>query len=448
MDWIKLLNDTRFGEVKQTQGPVNRTTFQRDFDRVVFSSAFRRLQSKTQIFPLPKDDFIHTRLTHSLEASCVGRSLGSIVGAEVIRREPEYFSKAGITSETFSAIVASACLAHDIGNPPFGHSGEDAISAYFESGKASYFIEGLTDKQIGDLQNFEGNALGFRTLTHTLSPQHEVKGGLCLSCATLGAFTKYPKESLPKSDDESLASERKYGFFQSEKDIFIKIANEMGMIKKCGSKGTAFHRHPLAFLVEAADDICYQIMDLEDGCKLKLVSYEDTYELLVNVIDEDESELKKVCDTLFDNRERIGYLRAKAINSLVNQCASAFMDNHDAILNGSFDKHLVDCIKAKDGVKAVSDTAYKYIYSYRKVLEIEVAGYEILGGLLHSFLSAVFFDSRQDRQTRELIPKQYLGENLSKYDKIMNITQFISGMTDNFALDTFRALKGISLPSY
>ena len=448
MDWIKLLNDTRFGTNKQTQEKVNRTTFQRDFDRVVFSSAFRRLQSKTQIFPLPKDDFIHTRLTHSLEASCVGRSLGSIVGAEVIRRNPEYFAQADITSETFAAIVASACLAHDIGNPPFGHSGEDAISSYFESDKASFFLEGLTEKQIGDLQNFEGNALGFRTLTHTLSAQHEVKGGLCLSCATLGAFTKYPKESLPKSDDESLASERKFGFFQSEKETFVKIANEMGMIKKDDSKGLAFHRHPLAFLVEAADDICYQIMDLEDGCKLKLVSFEKTFRLLIDVIGEDPAELKKVCKTLFDEREQIGYLRAKAINSLVNQCAAAFMENHDAVLDGSFDAHLVDCIKAKDAVKAVSDTAYSQIYSYRKVLEIEVAGYEILGGLLESFLSAVFFDTRHDRQTRELIPKQYLDDSLDKYDKIMNITQFISGMTDNFALDTFRAIKGIALPNY
>jgi len=448
MDWIKLLNDSRFGQVNQSTGTVNRTTFQRDFDRVVFSSSFRRLQSKTQIFPLPKDDFIHTRLTHSLEASCVGRSLGSIVGAAIVSRNPQYFADAGITSETFAAIVASACLAHDIGNPPFGHSGEDAISSYFESDAAKVFIEGLSEKQIGDLQNFEGNALGFRTLTHTLSAQHEVKGGLCLSCATLGAFTKYPKESLPKSADPSLASERKFGFFQSEKDTFIKIASEMGMIKKSADKGVAFHRHPLAFLVEAADDICYQIMDLEDGCKLNLVSFKRTFELLLEIIGGDQNEVLLVCDTLFDDRERVGYLRAKAINSLVNQCADAFMENHDAVLDGSFDKHLVDCIAAKDAVQAVSDTAVNHIYNHRKVLEIEVAGYEILGGLLHAFLSAVFFDSRHDRQTRELIPKQYLNDKLDRYDKIMNIIQFVSGMTDNFALDTFRAIKGISLPSY
>ena len=448
MDWIKLLNDSRFGQTNQTTGTVNRTTFQRDFDRVVFSSSFRRLQSKTQVFPLPKDDFIHTRLTHSLETSCVGRSLGSIVGAEVVKRNPDYFAKADVTSDTFASIVASACLAHDIGNPPFGHSGEDAISSYFESDKAVPFIEGLTDLQVADLQNFEGNALGFRILTHTLSAPHEVKGGLCLSCATLGAFTKYPKESLPILCEEANASEQKFGFFQSEKETFEKISEEMGLKKKSPDKGTAFHRHPLAFLVEAADDICYQIMDLEDGCKLKLVSFDKTFRLLMDVIDGDREKLLSVCDSLFDDREKIGFLRAKAINSLVTQCAGVFMENHDAILDGSFDMHLVDCIRSRDAVQEVSRTAHSEIYCYRKVLEIEAAGFEVLGGLLQAFLSAVFCDTRRDRQIKTLIPKQYINDDIDRYDNIMNIIQFVSGMTDNFALDTFRAIKGITLPSY
>ncbi len=448
MDWIKLLNGSRFGEKRKVTGAACRTTFQRDFDRVVFSSSFRRLQSKTQIFPLPKADFIHTRLTHSLEASCVGRSLGAIVGAQIVQRDPGFFKENDINAETFASIVASACLAHDIGNPPFGHSGEDAISAYFESEKAMPFLEGLTEKQIADLQNMEGNALGFRILTHTLSAQSKQMGGLCLSCATLGAYMKYPKEVLPIRSKCSNASERKYGLFQSEKDTFIKIAGELGLKDKSEDGNVMFNRHPLAFLVEAADDICYQIMDLEDGCKLKLVSYEKTYELLMNILSDDKEHVVEVCESLIDERERIGYLRAKAINSLVNQCAVAFMDNYEQVMSGEFDKHLVECIDAREAVQTVSDIAREQIYYYRKVLEIETAGYEVLAGLLHCFLNAVFCDNKRDRQIRMLIPKQYLDETLGKYDRVMNVIQFVSGMTDTFALDTFRTIKGISLPSY
>ncbi len=271
MNWEQLLSRKLLCDEKPVKQNLNdgRSPFQRDFDRIVFSSAFRRLQDKTQVFPLPESDFVHTRLTHSFEVSCVGRSLGTLIGSKIIQRHKEL--KEQYSHFHLGEIVAAACLAHDIGNPPFGHSGEDAISEYFKNGDGKQFKEKLTELQWNDLTKFEGNAQGFRLLTKLQNPK--IKGGLRLTCATLAAFTKYPKESFTIDNtnaDGKSKLYKKFGFFQPEKELFSEVAGEVGLNKKLNKqKYLWWERHPLAFLVEAADDICYRIMDLEDGYHLR-----------------------------------------------------------------------------------------------------------------------------------------------------------------------------------
>ncbi len=479
MDWIKLFNCERLGASDNTDVlNVDRTSFQRDFDRVVFSSAFRRLQSKTQVFPLPKTDFIHTRLTHSLETSCVGRSLGSLVGRQIVKNNKE-LDESGITHEAFASVVANACLAHDIGNPPFGHSGEDAIAGYFRSDGAKRFLEGLTETQISDFQNFEGNALGFRILTHTLPRQSRLLGGLGLTYATLAAFTKYPRGSVthpfdspPKrglggevdsstynvSDREtkifktgSACCEKKFGFFDSEKEIFKKVALKTGLIRKEGR--VAWFRHPLAFLVEAADDICYRIMDLEDGVKLNLVSFKEAEELLLDLVKE-AGNIDKY-ESVIDEREKLNFLRAKSISALIAWTAENFIQNLGFLMEGKFRVSLLDTVPAKPVLDRIQKLSIKKIYNYRKVIEIESAGFEVLSGLLDLFLNAVLGDKTDRNKCNiKLMPEQFqpFDEQLNtaegRYEAIMNIIQFISGMTDIYALDTYKSLKGISLPVY
>ena len=335
MNWKKLLNDNRLGIKKITSGePLDgRSQFQKDFDRIVFSPAFRRLQDKTQVFPLPESDFVHTRLTHSLEVSVVGRSLGNLVGERILERDTNL--KKEFTKFHFGEIVAAACLAHDIGNPPFGHSGEDAIAEFFKKGNGKDFKELINDeKKWDDLINYEGNAQGFRIITTLQNP--DVKGGLRLTYATLGAFTKYPKESFTPDTLIKLKKKKaykKFGFFQAEKKIFKEVAEATGL--DCKKNGSEFWwcRHPLTFLVEAADDICYRIMDLEDGFRLSLISFAETEELMIPLVNKNDLKGYKGRD----EKEKIGYLRAKGISNLVNELADTFMEEEKNILAGKLE---------------------------------------------------------------------------------------------------------------
>lgn len=453
MNWRTLFSSHRLGVDRTRVLPKSsegRSEFQRDFDRVIFSSSFRRLQSKTQVVPLPGNDFVHTRLTHSLEASCVGRSLGRIVGDRIIKSDPLTFKEIGVTSSDFESVIAAACLAHDIGNPPFGHSGEDAISEYFKSDKAKPFLDGLNKKQIADLQHFEGNAAGFRLLTHTSPTQSQQNIGLGLTFATLGTFMKYPKESLPEIKNSENASENKFGFFQTEKSVFANIATQLKLIPK---PRNMWHRHPLVFLVEAADDICYAIIDLEDGYKLDMVSFETAERLLVNVIGADFSGAGKTYRKILDTREKIGFLRAKAINKLVWEAADIFTEKLPDIMNGKFDRHISDLIPSHSSLTEIVDVSVQKIYRAQPILEIEAAGFEVLAGLLDTFLTAIFDDSsKRSQMIKRLIPDQYLDAKRQrfpdKYQNILNITEMVAGMTDTYAIDTFRKLKGISLPTY
>ena len=459
MRWEKLLSTKILGYDKNIpQNKISydgRSAFQKDFDRVVFSSAFRRLQDKTQVFPLPESDFVHTRLTHSLEVSCVGRSLGNLVGEKIIDRHPGL--KKNFTKFHFGEIVAAACLAHDIGNPPFGHSGEDAISDYFKTGNGKPLEQKINDiKKWNDLIKFEGNAQGFRIISQLQNP--DVQGGLRLTHATLATFTKYPKESFLESDNIISASlkkqpkiYKKFGFFQSEKNIFQNVASEVGLTKKANDKNSFFWcRHPLAFLVEAADDICYRIMDLEDGSHLGLVSFKETEELLMPLIKKAKLKLYNTRD----EKEKIGYLRAKAITLLVDQLAEGFLANEEQILNGNFESELIGVISTRNALETIEKISVEKIYSYKTVIEREAVGYEVLGGLLDIFVSALLDSSNAPLSHRtktiiKLFPQQFeLVKNSEEdfYAKLLQITDFISGMTDTFAVSLYRKLKGISLP--
>ncbi|WP_317133059.1 deoxyguanosinetriphosphate triphosphohydrolase [Adhaeribacter soli] len=451
MQWEKLFSKKRFeAQTKEHETDESvRGEFQRDYDRIVFSSAFRRLQNKTQVMPMPESDFVHTRLTHSLEASCVGRSLGRIVGKSIVEKYPELSGSKKILDSDFGDAVAAACLAHDIGNPPFGHSGEDAISAYFQSSEAAPFMRSLSEGQKADLQRFEGNAAGFRILTHTYPAQCDMAGGLRLTYTTLATFTKYPKESVPHFPGSRFCSEKKYGFFQSEKERFNNIAAELGLLRKSSESGVFFHRHPLAFLVEAADDICYRIVDFEDGCKLGLIPATEGKALLKELLEEPPGKVSRI--HFSDWREEIGFLRARIIGKLIAEAAEVFLLEEEAILGGRFDKALIGELSCKPALDEIKKLSIQKIYKNRPVLEIEAAGFEVLGGLLDAFLKAVFYpQEKRHQKLLDLIPDQFLGLNRelssSDYEKILNITDFISGLTDQAAITLYRKIKGISLP--
>lgn len=449
MDWEKLLTDSRLGEKSLPKQKLQdgRSEFQKDFDRIVFSPAFRRLQDKTQVFPLPESDFVHTRLTHSLEVSCVGRSLGNLVGETVIKRNPSLQTR--FTKFHFGEIVAAACLAHDIGNPPFGHSGEDAIAEYFRTGNGQKFKLKIKDeKKWTDLIKYEGNAQGFRIITKLQNPK--VKGGLNLTYATLAAVTKYPRESLIKNQNNSLRNKayRKYGFFQAEKNIFKEVAAAAGLDSIKGEKAYWWCRHPLAFLVEAADDICYRVMDLEDGFRLGLISFKESEELLRPLVS--RHSLKDYRDK--DEKDRIGYLRAVAINELVFELANVFLDEEKNILAGNFNNELISEIKRAEPLKYIKDISIVKIYKSRSVVEREVAGYEVLGGLLDTFISAyneAYLEriSAKNKSVFALLPGRITDDITDDlYLRLLKIIDFVSGMTDSFAVSLFRKIKGISLP--
>jgi dGTPase len=453
LEWKKLLSDKILGDetnikYKDVDG---RSQFHRDFDRIVFCSAFRRLQDKTQVFPLPENDFVHTRLTHSLEVSCVGRSLGNLIGTKILDRHKEL--KKEYTNFHFGEIIAAACLAHDIGNPPFGHSGEDAIAEYFKRGNGKQFEKALNNKCWNDLVKFEGNAQGFRIITKLQNPN--IRGGLRLTHATLGAFTKYPKESdsPQKTIDKHGKSKlyKKFGFFQSEKEQFREVANETGLIKKEIKELDWWSRHPLTYLVEASDDICYRIMDLEDGFRLGLLSFKETEELLMSLIY--TAKLKGYNER--NENDKIGYLRAKSISDIVQELANVFADEENNILSDKFENDLISVIPGAKALENIKIISIDKIYSYRSVVEREVEGYEVLGGLLDAFISASNEAAEgkasfKNKNLLKLIPNQFLQNDRKPHDdpytRLLNITDFVSGMTDSYAVSLFRKIRGISLP--
>jgi len=443
MTWLQLLSLNRQGDktkrLRKEQDDT-RLGFEVDYDRIIFSSAFRSLQDKTQVIPLSKTDFVHTRLTHSLEVSVVGRSLGRLVGKQVLEKYPALRDAHGYHMNDFGAIVAAAALAHDIGNPPFGHSGEKAIGEYFSIGKGLQYKEKLSPKEWQDLIDFEGNANGFSVLTGS-RPGNE--GGLRISYATLGAFIKYPKESLPKKPTPEI-SDKKYGFFQADKEFFSEIASELGMIEK-GGDDLRFERHPLAYLVEAADDICYTIIDFEDGINLGLVSEDFALEYLIKLV-KDSIDTEKY-HALTTKEDRISYLRALAIGSLISDAVRVFMENEEDILAGKFPHALTDksCYKAQ--MDDIIKLSVKNIYQSREVVEKEIVGYQIIQTLLDRFITAFNNQaagtmSNYDRLILKMLPEKFIREKDTLYERLLHICHYVSLLTDGNALELYKTING------
>ncbi len=440
MDWKRLLSGKRFGMEEYHDRKHERTDFQRDYDRLIFSSPFRRLQNKTQVFPLPGSIFVHNRLTHSLEVSCVGRSLGNNVAKELIKRYPD----GPVNLPEIGAIVSAACLAHDMGNPPFGHSGERAISAYFSEGNGKD-LENLVREEGGrweDFIHFEGNANAMRLLTHQFVGRR--KGGFALTYSTLAAIVKYPYPSI-------LAGKKgKFGYFQSEENTYLRMAEELGI--GLDSEDSRKHvRHPLVYLVEAADDICYQIMDIEDACKLHILSKEEAIELLQNFLAPDKlAHTEKVMQMVNDVNEQIAYLRSCIIGLLVDECTQAFINNEEAILAGEFSGALIEHVSehVKSAYASCSKMAYKKIYCAKEVLDIELAGYRIFSHLIDSLTEAVMRPNHAySKLLLKRVPEQYNVAAPTTYGKLQCVLDYVSGMTDVYALDLYQKITGMGLPA-
>ena len=448
MNWPQLLSPDRLGASRPSERDPLRSPYIVDADRIVFSSAFRRLQDKTQVFPLADNDYVRTRLTHSLEVASVARSLGTRVGAVLVDRHglaPDFHAS------DFGAIVSAAALAHDLGNPPFGHSGEDAIRHWFKtSSVARKTRTELTADQRADFDEFEGNAQGFRIVTRLQMPDNP---GLRLTCATLGAFTKYPRASRLPAGAKGGISAKKFGFFTAERAAFATVADCTGLIPRGRNR---WCRHPLAFLVEAADDICYRLVDFEDGFRLQFLGYDEVRTAFLAVTGDAKDAAR--ADKIHDRKDQIAFLRAQAIGVSIQQAADAFLQHEPAILTGKFDEELLSLpLPSRDALRDIKTRSKSTIYATPRGVEIEAAGYEVLGGLLDVFYAAADDvarhgprAARRSEKLLALVPAQFLGEGnrpvAQPYERLLRLTDFVSGMTDSYAVTLYKKVRGISLP--
>lgn len=419
----------------------DRSEFQRDYDRLIFSAPFRRLQNKTQVFPLPGSVFVHNRLTHSLEVSCVGRSLGNDVANQLLKKHPDLVDS---HISEIGSIVSAACLAHDLGNPPFGHSGEKAISTYFSEGQGMALKKELSPMEWDDLTHFEGNANAFRILTHQFEGRR--KEGFVMTYSTLASIVKYPFSS------QLAGKKSKFGFFLSEEADYQKIARELGIIQLSKpDEPLRYARHPLVYLVEAADDICYQMMDIEDAHKLKLLTHDETKGLYMLFFDEKRKKrIEEVCRIVTDVNEQIAYLRSSVIGALIKECTRVFTENEKKILAGEFEGALIKhiCSPLKEAYENCSAIALQRIYRSSDVLDIELAGFRVISTLIDLMINAV--RSPEKAYSQLLINRvsgQYNVNAPTLYGKIQAVLDYISGMTDVYALDLYRKIKGNSLPA-
>lgn len=455
MDWQRLLSPQRLGKEEPDRITPGRSPFLQDFDRIVFSPAFRRLQDKAQVFPLADNDYVHTRLTHSMEVSCVGRSLGTAVGALVCERH----GLKGIQPSDIGAVVAAAGLAHDIGNPPLGHSGEEAIRYWFlHSPLAAEMKKDMTDKQQADIAGYEGNAQGFRVLSRLQMPDNA--GGMQLTCATLAAFAKYPVESSVRNRPAGVTS-KKFNFFQSERELFRCVAETTGLLPLVpDGDDYCWCRHPLAWLVEAADDISYRIVDFEDAWVMGIIDYTDLKDIFMKFVAEPAKITGKL-NSLSSTALKVQFLRARVINCLVSETIEIFGKWEDRILSGELDRPLLDLIPSAEAMEEIYRRSLKDVYNFPRAVEIEVAGYELTQGLLDVFVSCVNEVAAAGREKRrpahrnfkiiQLIPQEYCNPDSAvwqndSYARLMSVLDFICSMTDTRAVSLFKKIKGISLP--
>ncbi len=445
MDWKYLISNKRFGqEDRAVYTDRARSDFQKDYDRIIFSSPFRRLQNKTQVFPLPGSVFVHNRLTHSLEVASVSRSMGTIFHNLVQDETPDLLHEVPLISEVGN-IVAAAALAHDLGNPAFGHSGEAAISRYFTDGDGKKYQNQVSEAQWKDLIHFEGNANAIRILTHPFNGKGN--DSYALTYSTLATIAKYPCASIA-GKNKLFINRKKYGFFQSEQKSFKRIAEELQLLK-VQDEPVIYHRHPLVYLLEAADDICYSIIDLEDAHRLKILSYDEVKRYLLPLANSNSTEARLETD-YDDNDAKVGLLRAKAINTLIMNCTRIFFDNQEQILNGTFNQSLTESLSSplKEAWKAIEDISVEKIYNYSSVIEKEVAGYKVMAGLLEEFVPALIHnDTHYYKKLVKLIPKQFLTDKTDTYSKIQSVLDFVSGMTDLYAVELYGKIKGLSFPA-
>lgn len=439
MNWETLISDKRLGMEEYHDPRVHtRSDFQRDYDRMIFSSPFRRLQNKTQVFPLPGSIFVHNRLTHSLEVSSVGRSMAREAWLRLGCRHQDNGAAHGL--EQMPDIVAAACLCHDLGNPPFGHSGEKTISTWFSEGNGQFLRDELTEQQWADFVNFEGNANSFRQLTHRFCGRR--KGGYAMTYSTLASIVKYPWTSL------HAAEKRKFGFFSSEEQDYRKVAAELGIPEL--SPGV-FARHPLVYLMEAADDICYQIMDIEDSHRLGILSTDEVKGLFLGFFTPDRvARMERAMSHLDDPNEQVGYMRSNVIGEMVISCADVFVDNETRLLSGEGLSPLVKLMEPRlsTAYEACSEVAWERIYNAPDVVDVDIAGNRIITYLMDTLMDAVLHPEKNFSRLLLLkMPKQYDIHADSMYERVQSVLDHVSGMTDVYALDLFRKLNGHSLPA-
>lgn len=442
--WHRLVNDKRFGleNYHDPKKNATRTDFRRDYDRLVFSSPFRRLQNKTQVFPLPGSIFVHNRLTHSMEVACVGKSMADNIAGALRRR----YAGAPEGTEHFDHlgdIVAAACLAHDLGNPPFGHSGEKAIATFFSEGLGKDLKDSLSPSEWSDLTRFEGNANAFRVLTHQFRGRR--KGGFAMTYSTLASIVKYPFES-------SLATKDKFGFFTSERDDFRRVADELGMLRLSQpGEPLRYARHPLVYIVEAADDICYEVMDIEDAHKLRILTTDEVIMAFMRFFPSDrQAQMTAVMEHVDDPNEKIAYLRSCVVGTLVERCAEAFIANEDSILEGTFEGSLLGSITPleREGYARCTELSFARIYKAAEVVDIELAGNRIITFLMEKLTEAVTHPGlNYSRLLLAKFPQQYDVDAPTLYGKLQAVLDHISAMTDVYALDLYRKLNGHSLPA-
>ncbi len=449
MQWQRLISTKRLGHPELTDFVENRSEFQRDYDRMIFSAPFRRLQNKTQVFPLPGSVFVHNRLTHSLEVASVGRSMGNDAARILINRHPEVnpalFGQLG-------TIVSAACLAHDLGNPPFGHSGEKAIATFFSEGKGTRFQQMIRD-EVGpdladiiwqDITRYDGNANAFRLLTHQYEGRRE--GGYVMTYSTLASIVKYPYSSLLSG------GKSKFGFFHSELPFFREVADHLGILQLY-SDGyrLRYARHPLAYFVEAADDICYQIMDIEDAYKLHIITAEQTRQLLFSFFEPHQQQaIDNAYPSVTDPNERIIYLRSCVINAIEQECVRVFTDNEEAILRGQLEGSLISHAepRMRDAFARCASFSAEKVYRSREVLDVELAGYKIIDTLLELFTDAIVRpDKAYSKRLIDRVSSQYQINAPTLTGRLIGVLDYITGMTDVYALDLYRKINGMSLPN-